>query len=207
MTIEAVIFDIGNVLVEWHPERPFDRLIGAQRRAALFARVDFDGMNIRSDMGEDMYQGVEALAAAHPDDADEIRIWADHWLEMLAPDLPGTAALLRALRARGVAVHALSNFGGPTFRLAEETYPILKEFDRRFISANLGVIKPDPAIYAHVEAALGLAPETLLFIDDRDDNIAAAQERGWQGHVFEDAAGLAECLVALGLLTPAEAAP
>ncbi len=205
MAIEAVIFDIGHVLVEWHPARPFDRLIGAERREALFQRVDFEGMNHRSDLGEDMYEGVRALAAQHPDDADDIAIWSEHWLEMFAPDLPHSARLLRALRARGMAVHALSNFGVPTLALGEKTYPVLTEFDRRFVSGELELMKPDPAIYAHVEAELGLVPDTMLFIDDRPENIEAAQARGWQGHLFETSEGLAERLVAEGLLSPQEA--
>lgn len=205
MAIEAVIFDIGNVLVEWHPARPFDRLLGSQRRAALFAQVDFEAMNLRSDLGADMEEEVRALAAQNPGDADDILIWSQHWLEMLAPDLPLSAALLRALRARGAAVYALSNFGVGTLKLAEKRYPVLTEFDRRFISGHLGMIKPDPALYAHVETELDLPPETLFFIDDRPENIAAAKARGWQTHLFETPRGLADRLVAEDLLTPAEA--
>ena len=52
MTIEAVVFDIGNVLIEWHPERYFDRTIGSDKRRALFSEVDLHGMNDRIDLGE-----------------------------------------------------------------------------------------------------------------------------------------------------------
>lgn len=206
MAVEVVVFDIGNVLVEWHPTRPFDTIIGEEARKALFARVDFAGMNDRSDHGHDMWDGVEALAAEHPADADAIRLWSKHWIDMLEPDLKRSARMLRALRAKGIPVIALSNFGDRTFDLAEEKYPVLKEFDQRFISARLGVMKPDPAIYAEVETKTGYAPETMLFIDDRPENIEAALDRGWQGHLFETEAGLAERLVAEDLLTPEEAA-
>ena len=124
---------------------------------------------------------------------------------MLSPDLPRSARILRALRAKGIPVYALSNFGDRTFDLAEETYPVLKEFDKRFISARMKKIKPDPAIYAELEENVPEAPETLLFIDDRDDNIAACQARGWHGHLFVDEQGLADRMVAERLLTEDEA--
>ena len=66
--------------------------------------------------------------------------------------------------------------------------------------------KPDPAIYAAVEREAGVPPETLLFADDRRDNIEAAAARGWGTHLFEDPEGLAARLVAEGLLTQGEAA-
>ncbi|MEL7114625.1 MAG: HAD family phosphatase [Pseudomonadota bacterium] len=206
MAIEAVVFDIGNVLVEWHPTRVFDKLLGEARRKELFSKVDFDGMNIRSDAGHDMWDGVEALAAAHPEDADDIRLWSKHWIDMFEPDLPRSVRMLRALRARGTPTYALSNFGDRTFDLGEEKFPFLKEFDQRFISARLGVIKPDPAIYEILERETARDPQTLLFIDDKQENIDAALARGWHGHQFLDEQGLALRLIAEGLLTEEEAA-
>lgn len=202
--IEAVVFDIGNVLVEWNPQRVFDRLIGRGRREALFAAVDLEGMNREVDLGRPMEAAVEALAARHPEHAAEIRLWSAHWLEMVSPAIDGSVALLMALRRAGVPVCALSNFGDDTFARAERAYPFLRAFDARFISGRLGVMKPDPRIYALLERDTGHAPERILFIDDRPENIAAAEARGWRGHLFtgpaEGPARLAERLVAEGLL-------
>lgn len=206
MAISAVVFDIGNVLVEWHPFRPFDRLLGEKRRKELFALVDFDAMNERSDLGADLTIEISNLMKQHPDLADEIILWHRHWLEMLAPDLPHSAKLLRALRAKGMPVFALSNFGVPTLALAEIEYPILQEFDQRFISGEREVMKPDAAFYEMLERETGIEPTELLFIDDRQDNIDAAISRGWQGHLFETEDGLATRLVNEGLLTVEEAA-
>lgn len=201
----AVIFDIGNVLIEWHPEAFFDSVIGPDARKALFAETDIAGMNLAIDKGAPFRETIEACAARHPDHADAIRMWHDHWLEMASPVIPGSVALLRALRAKGLPVFALTNFGAETFCIAEAAYPFLGEFDRRYVSAHLGLLKPDPAIYAHVEADCGLPPQSLLFTDDRPDNIAAAALRGWQTHLFDGPDGWAACLVAAGLLTPGEA--
>ena len=201
----AVLFDIGNVLVGWSPERVYDAAIGQETRARLFAEVDLEGMNLGVDRGLPMRASVEALAARHPEHAGAIRLWSERWAEMFAPVIGHSVRLLRALRAREVPVFALSNFGRETFALAEAMHPFLREFDRRFLSAELGVLKPDPAIYAAVEAATGLAPERLLFADDKPENIAAAAARGWATHHFTTPEGWAARLVAEGLLTEEEA--
>jgi 2-haloacid dehalogenase len=65
----------------------------------------------------------------------------------------------------------------------------------------MGVTKPDPRIYEMVEEDSGIAPERLLFTDDRAENIAAARARGWQAHLFDGPAGWADRLVAEGLVT------
>jgi 2-haloacid dehalogenase len=69
----------------------------------------------------------------------------------------------------------------------------------------MGVVKPDPQIYAMVEADSGVAPERLLFADDKAENIVAAARRGWRTHQFESWQGWAARLVAEGLLSETEA--
>lgn len=127
-------------------------------------------------------------------------MWHDRWIDMAAPAIDHSVRLLRALRSAGVPVFALTNFGIQTFAIAEPVYPFLQEFDRRYISGHMGVIKPDAEIYARVEADCGVPPAKLLFADDRIDNINVAAARGWQTHLFEGPQGWADRLVAEGLL-------
>lgn len=202
---EAVIFDIGNVLITWKPEDRYDDIVGPDRRHAMFAAVDLHGMNDRFDRGEDFRKVVEETAAAYPEFHHEIMIWHDRWLDLATPPIEHSVRLLRALRNRSVPVFALSNFGVQSFALSEERDGFLKEFDRRYISGHMGVIKPDPRIYEMVEEDCGIAPERLLFTDDREDNIEAAAARGWQVHHFTGAQGWADRLVAEGLLDEEDA--
>jgi len=200
MTIEAVIFDIGNVLIEWNPERYYDRVIGEDRRKRMFAEVDLHAMNDRVDRGEDFTATIYETAEDYPEWRSEIRQWHDNWIEMAAPVIEPSVTLLRALRAQGVPVFALTNFGIGSFAYAETQYPFLAEFDRRYVSGHMGVIKPDPRIYEMVEEDCGIAPGRLLFADDRQDNIRMADARGWQTHLFDGPGGWAARLVAAGLL-------
>lgn len=202
---EAVVFDIGNVLIEWQPERAYDALIGPERRRAMFDAVDLHHMNELVDRGGDFRETIYAAAEDTPAFRDEIRMWHDRWLEIAGPEIPHSVRLLRALRAKGVTVIALSNFGKGSFAVAEEAWPFLTDFDRRYISGHLGVTKPDGRIYEIVEEDSGIAPGRLLFADDMTHNIAAAEARGWQVHRFDGPEGWAARLVAAGLLTGEEA--
>ena len=76
--IDAVVFDIGNVLIEWQPERWYDARVGEARRRAMFAAVDLHAMNDRVDRGEDFREVIYGTADAYPDFAAEIRMWHDH---------------------------------------------------------------------------------------------------------------------------------
>ena len=168
----AVVFDIGNVLIEWQPERFYDSVIGEDRRRAMFAEVDLHGMNDRVDSGQHFTDTIYAAAEANPAWRAEIRMW-----------------------------HGIQSYD-----LAAQHYPFLRAFDRDFISGHMGMIKPDPAIYAALEDTSGLSGDALLFTDDRIDNINAANARGWQTHHFTGPDGWADRLVTAGLLTEEEAA-
>ena len=205
MAVNAVIFDIGNVLIEWQPERFYDSVIGQDRRRAMFDQIDLHGMNDAVDRGGNFRDTVYATADAYPDWRPEILMWHDRWIEMATPAIDHSVRLLRALRVADVPVFALTNFGIQTFEVAEPVYPFLREFDRRYISGHMGVIKPDETIYAMLETDTGLSGADLIFTDDRHENIQVAAARGWQTHLFEGPVGWADRLVAEGLLTEGEA--
>ena len=202
---QAVIFDIGNVLTRWQPEAFYDRVIGHDRRCALFAAVDLNHMNDLVDAGALFRETIYDWADRHPGWAPEIRLWYDRWIELASPRIEGAIALQRALRAKGVPVFALTNFGRFSFEYALTQYDFLAEFDRHYVSGHMEVTKPDPKIFAMVEADCAIPPTRLLFTDDRADNIAVAEARGWQTHHFDGPDGWAARLVAEGLLTAEEA--
>jgi 2-haloacid dehalogenase len=202
---QAVIFDIGNVLTRWQPEAFYDRVIGEDRRRALFAEVDLHRMNDIVDEGALFRETIYDWADRTPHWQAEIRLWYDRWIELASPRIEGAIALQRALRAKGVPVFALTNFGKYSFEEALPKMDFLTDFDRLYVSGRMGVIKPDPRIYEMVEEDCGLPPASLLFTDDRADNITAAARRGWRTHQFETWQGWAARLVAEGLLTAKEA--
>ena len=201
MTPKAVIFDIGNVLIEWKPERFYDSVIGPEKRSALFGEVDLDGMNAAIDAGAFFKETVYQTARAHPKWQAEVEMWYDRWIEMASPRIEGSIHLLRLLRAKGIAVFTLTNFGIYSFEYAQTQYDFLNEFDRFYVSGRIGLLKPDPELYAFVERDCGLVGAELIFADDREANITTAKARGWQVYQFGTAQGWADKLVEVGLLT------
>ena len=206
MTIKAVVFDIGNVLIEWQPERFYDSVIGEARRRAMFDAVDLHGMNELVDQGHPFTETIYATAEDYPDWRAEIRMWHDRWIEMASPVIDHSVRLMKALQAKGTPVFSLTNFGVGSYDYAATHYDFLRAFDRDFISGHMKVTKPSPRIYEMLEEASGLHGDALIFADDRADNIAAADARGWHTHLFEGPQGWDDRLVAEGLLTRAEAA-
>lgn len=205
MTPKAVVFDIGNVLIEWQPERYFDGWIGEERRRKMFAGVDLHAMNDRVDRGENFTQVITETADRFSQWYAEIWHWHDNWLDLASPVIDHSLRLMQALQYKGVPVFSLTNFGIETYALAATKYFFLRGFDRDFISGHMGVIKPDPQIYQMLEFGSGLSKNELLFTDDRAENITAAKARGWQTHLFDGPQGWADKLVTARLLTEEEA--
>jgi 2-haloacid dehalogenase len=202
MAERAVVFDVGNVLFHWDPEKLYARLIpdsGERRR--FLTEICTPAWNLGFDAGLPMPEGVEAHAATHPEHADLIRAWWTGWAEMTGPQIDGSVACLRALKARGVPVLGLTNFAAETFAIARTLYPVLNEFDLCVVSADVKCVKPDPQIYAIVEQRSGFAPSQLFFTDDSPANVAAARARGWTAHLFDGPEGLRAALVEEGFLT------
>lgn len=200
--VEAVVWDIGNVLVHWEPEAFYDRRIGPENRRRFFAETRILAVNAEIDLGRPQAEAIAALAEESPDWADAIRLWHDDWAGMFRNPVAGSAETLLALKSAGIPCYALSNFGAESLEIAREMHPVLGAFDAAFVSAHLGLAKPDPAIYAALEAGTGHSGGALLFADDRPENVAAAAARGWQTHLFTDAQGWRARLRAEGLLWP-----
>jgi 2-haloacid dehalogenase len=198
--VAAVVWDIGNVFAIWDPVSYYERRLGPDGCARFFAESGIDAVNEQIDLGAPARETLAAHAALHPDWADEIRLWFDDWAEMFRAPVPGMVELFEEVKETGVRMLALSNFGSETLEIARQMHPVLTGFDEAYVSAHLRCIKPDPAIYAALEDGSGLSGAELIFVDDKAENIAAAEARGWKGHLFEGADGWRARLGAEGIL-------
>lgn len=172
------------------PERFYDVEIGIERRRKMFETVDLHGMNDGVDSGGPFREMIYGWAEKYPEFRLEIRLWHDRWIEMATPRIDLSWASLYALKAKGVPVFALSNFGIDSFAYAKTKYPELGAFDQRCLSGHIAVIKPVDRIYQVVEDDCGLKPENLLFTNARQENIDAAADRGTEYPSVQRAAGL-----------------
>lgn len=200
--VDAVVFDIGNVIVAWDPRNLYRKLSDdPDAIEAFLAQVCTSEWNHRIDLGEPWDALTDELAAAHPDHREWIHAYRDRWDEMLGGLIEESVAALRCLRAAGVPVYGLSNFSAETWPIAAARYDVLGEFDDLILSAEVGLAKPDPAVFELAAKRFNVTPARTLFIDDRADNIAAAAVCGWHTRHFSDPGRLQLAFARLGLPT------
>lgn len=197
----AVVFDVGNVLFQWDLAYLFKRVIAdPARRTHFLDKVLTFEFHSRHDAGEELDALVAELLARNPDYADEIAAYVSRFNETISGPVAGVHALVERLAQHDVPLFALTNFGTTFWDGFYPTEPIFGQFRAIVVSGREKLAKPDPAIYRLAEERFGHAASNLLFIDDRAENIDAAVERGWHGHLFTDAAALEADLKAHGLI-------
>ncbi len=198
---KAVVFDIGRVLFDWNLRYLFEKLIADQAQLDWFlANVINEEWHFQSDQGRSVAEIVAERIADYPDHAHLIEAYPVRFNETLPHPIPGTHEIARRLAGRGVPLYAVTNFGAEFWAGFRPVQPVFDLFADVVVSGEEGVAKPDPRIYQIAERRFGHAPEALFFIDDNPANVTAAAARGWQAHLFTDAAALEAELVVRGLL-------
>ncbi len=202
VVVDAVVWDIGQVLVQWDfPAIWRDVIPDPAAHAHFTTTVVSEAWHARHDAGEPMAALVAERVALYPEQRALIERYCSHWLLSVPGPIAGTHALVEALAARAVPQFGITNFGAETFALFRPTFPILNHLADIVVSGTERLVKPDPAIFALAAARFGHAPHAMLFIDDNATNIAAAAALGWQVHHFTgDAGALADDLAARGVL-------
>lgn len=201
--VDCVVFDIGNVLVRWEPQRCY-RLLGYTdaETAAIIAETGLMEINHRVlDAGGSFEEATSGLAERFPDHASFVRAWHTHWAEMLDGAIEPNVQIIAELKQAGIPVHAISNFNDEKFEIACTYYPFLNSFDGRIISGYEGVVKPDREIFELYLDRHQQTASRAVFVDDSSANIAVAQELGFQTvHYRESGVDLRAELVKLGVL-------
>jgi len=174
-----VVFDIGNVLVRWNPRNLFGKTIADEARMERFlaAALTMDFIAL-TDIAADFSHAVKERAKAFPEFARELHLFDERWIETLGAPVEENVALLRRLRRAGRPVYGLSNFASVKFAAARRMFDFLNEFDACVISGHVGVVKPDPRIFAILFERVGRRPSELVFVDDSLANVRAAEALG-----------------------------
>lgn len=200
--MNTVLFDLGRVLLDWDPRYYYAKRFPDDPAALeqFVTRVVGPDWIREVDAGKPIDVAIDERCRAFPEHAALIREWKTGWHEMLRGEIAGSVAILAALRARGRRVAALSNFSAESWPWAVARFPFLGWFEGVVISGEVGVAKPDPAIYRIAIERLALEPARTLFVDDVPANVAAARSAGIEAVVFEGPERLRADLEAAGLL-------
>ena len=197
----VVVFDLGGVLIDWNPRHLYRKLFPGDPAAmeAFLATICTAAWNEAQDAGRSFATATALLRAAHPAQAALIDAYFARWDEMLAGPIDGTVEILAALRRRAVPVYALSNWSAETYPVAQRRFAFLEWFRGIVISGEVGLVKPDPAIYRLLLERHGLAAADAVYVDDVERNVAAAAALGLHGIHFTTPDALRRDLGWLGL--------
>ncbi|MEM7521025.1 MAG: HAD family phosphatase [Pseudomonadota bacterium] len=198
--MKHVVFDIGGVLVNWHPHLAWMDALGSRDAVEAFMdRTAFKERNARADGGEAFTDLAREL-----DDPEDVALFTQYVsrYSLTVPDpIDGTWALIDRLRANGRPVHAITNWSAETWPEGVKAHPRLaKAFDVLVVSGQEGVMKPDPAIFHLLCERAKVAPSDCIFIDDGMHNVEGARAVGMDGVQFTSPDALETDLAARGLL-------
>jgi putative hydrolase of the HAD superfamily len=205
MDLQAVIFDYGEVLsgppdpeahrkllaISGVPEEPFEKAYWAHR-------LDYDADILN---GQTYWQTV-ARDTGVEFTAQQIGQLLEVDARMWGNLNPAMIAWIPRIKAAGFRLGILSNMGYGVLEQLRPRFSWLDQFDQLTWSCDLGVVKPDPAIYLHTIKKLNVKPEQALFIDNLEKNIVGAEAVGLNAALFVNIEQLQSDLARRGFRLP-----
>ena len=198
--IRHIVFDIGKVLIHYDPALPYRRLIPDEAERQWFLdTVCTHDWNVEQDRGRAWADAEAVLIADFPEHEENIRGFRRNWHEMVPHAYDDSVAVMLGLIERGHDVTMLTNFAADTFAEARRRFDFLNRPRGVTVSGEVGLIKPDAAIYDRHAQDFGLEPAATIFIDDSPANVEGAKAAGWDAVLFTGADKLRADMRALGL--------
>lgn len=201
--IDALIFDLGGVLLDWNPEYLYSKIFENDREKMnwFLQNICTTDWNMEQDAGRSFKEGTDFLVNEYPEYETSIRSFYVRWNEMLKGEIKDTVLILNKLKALNkVKLYALTNWSVETFPIAEARFPCLKLFQGIVVSGMENTRKPFPEIYRILLNRYHLEAEKCLFIDDNQDNVNTARQLGMVAIHFKSPDQLNQELVQLGIL-------
>lgn len=199
---KVLVFDLGGVLMDWSPYYLYCDTLGLNRQTvdAFLQEVNFTAWNRELDRGRSFQQAIDDLSAAFPAYADWIRAYDQRYQATVRGAFQPVVDLLERLKLAGYPLHALSNWSAEKFYTICPHYPFFQWFDSLLISGDVGLIKPDAAIFELLLQRIGRPAQDCIFIDDHLPNVLAARDLGFHAIQFLSPVQLEAELQALGVL-------
>jgi 2-haloacid dehalogenase len=201
LSVRGVVWDLGNVLIDWQPALAISAGVGADEASRFLAADDFDftAYNHGPDSGGTWSAAEASVASSHPQWLDHAVAYRENFPLSLAGEVPGSVAIVRDLHAAGVPQWGLTNWSHELWPHAPSRFEFLALLEEITVSGTEGLAKPDPAIYELAVSRAGLPASALAFVDDRQVNVDAAGAAGLHGVRFTTAADVRVALRDLGL--------
>jgi 2-haloacid dehalogenase len=201
--VSAIVFDLGGVLMDWDPYYLYRKILGDDRQAVsrFLKEVNFFAWNEKQDRGRTFAEGNAELIARFPQYRQLILAYDQRYLESLNGAIQPVVELLRRLKDLGYPLYGLSNWPAEKFALVRPQYAFFEWFNSLVISGEVGLLKPDKAIFDLLLKRAGYPAGECLFIDDHERNILAARDLGFQTIQFQSPQQLEADLRRMAILT------
>jgi FMN phosphatase YigB (HAD superfamily) len=199
--IEAILFDLGKVLIDFN----FETGVQALHSCCSISRTQLDDVlwdekwirrYERGEISTREFHNYLCEKASLKMGLPEFR---QTWGSVFLPGLLVSEDLIKSLGSRYPLI-LVSNTNEAHIEFVREKYRILDYFDRQILSFEVGSLKPDPGIFEHAIEASECAPEALFFTDDREENILVAKQFGIHAHQFQTESKLIEALKEAGVV-------
>ncbi|UTW55007.1 HAD family phosphatase [Kordiimonas sp. SCSIO 12610] len=183
--IDSIIFDIGNVFVDWSPRHLYEQLISDSAELEYFLKniVTLE-WHTEHDKGRPFAEGVRILSEQFPEYAELISAFDYRWDDTIKAKIDGTVRILDRLAATDIELYALTNFSQEKWPAFAEQYEFTRHFKGVVVSGEERMVKPDPRIFNLIIERFNLDPSRTLFVDDRAENVKAGEVSGMIGHLF-----------------------
>ena len=175
------LFDLGGVFFDWDPNHFYKNVFeNIEEREFFLTEVCNDQWNFQQDAGRSIAEAELELIPKFPHYEKEIKMYYKNHRKMIRGVFEESVDILKKLKDKNYDCYVLSNWSAETFEGMTDDYPFLKLFDGLLISGEDKLMKPDSAIYELAKNRFNLNPEETVFIDDKLENIQAAQEMNFK---------------------------
>ena len=175
------LFDLGGVFFDWDPNHFFKNIFpNNDEREYFLQQICNDEWNLKQDKGRLIKDAEKELISNHPDYEKEIKMYYKNHRKMFRGLFQKSIKVLNLLKQQNYKCYVLSNWSRETFENLDKEYPFLKKFDGLLISGNEKMVKPDKEIYSLAIERFNLTPKKTIFIDDKVENINAANNLGFK---------------------------
>ena len=174
------LFDLGGVFFDWDPNYFYKNVFKKKNERENFLNnICNDEWNIQQDAGRLIKDAETDLINKYPDYEDEIKLYYKNHHQMFRKVFQHSVEVLNDLKNKQYECYVLSNWSWETFYGMDKKYPFLNKFDGLIISGKEKLVKPDAEIYKLAINRFNLIPQETVFIDDKKDNIEAANKLGF----------------------------
>lgn len=180
-TPTTVVFDLGNVLIGWDQTGPLADRMSAEEWHSFAEAADFPSLNTAADSGVPITEIVARASEADPSHGEIVAGYYENFVKSLTGPIDGMAEVVAELRDSGVRMFGLSNWSAETIHHAPVVAPAISELEDIVVSGEVGLVKPDPAIFELARDRFSLDPVRTLFVDDLPANVEAAERLGFVG--------------------------